>query len=191
MSILKVIDGDNMNTKQLICVIAIIAILVISGCSTTTNSDKNVVNELPNETSEPVVENTTPNEVVEVNIINETTETSTPTQPEANESETPSNNSSTTTTGIVREIIIENNMGTPQDIKVKVGDILRFTSRQDKIRHMIVIRSLDSNTYHKLVAGPFPLLYNQSADYIFNESGPYDYFSSPVPDKLNGEIIVS
>lgn len=109
---------------------------------------------------------------------------------EDSESESSENESdSTASTGT--EIVIEGLSPSPENLNINAGDTVTWTSKQKNYRHIIMVRSIDESGSKDEFAGPFVILYGESANLTFEEPGKYDYYSKPCYEAVNGEIVVS
>ena len=179
-----------------------VVMLLISGCSTKEEVTGDVVEELSDATEEDVVVEENP-EVSETEdleglstkeMINKLSEDAglpveeESTETSANES---SEESETETSATVNEIVIEDLSSSPENLNIKVGDTVKWISNQKNYKHIIIVRSMDDETYKDQVAGPFALLYTDSAEFTFENTGKYDYYSKPCHDSVNGDITVT
>lgn len=193
-----------MKMRNIIWIIAIFAMLIFSGCSDSTAGEEatgQVVDDLDSEVddldSEVVVEESetdgleglSTKEMIEklsgTESSEETTEIET-TEEGSEESESEEDSETTT----ANEIVIVDLAPSPENLNVKVGDTVTFTSKQKNYKHIIMIVSMDDDTYKQQVGGPFTLLYTDSAEFTFENPGKYLYYSKPAYDQVKGDIVV-
>jgi plastocyanin len=205
-----------MNATKYLWTILAIMIIVLAGCSGKKEAaEQNVVEQLPGEEQAAAEENTisvednrtkeleglSTKEMIE-KLMGEsktTTETTETTVTETNTTETADNSTASTETTAatpgVTEITIENMKSMPQNANIKLGDTVKWTSKQPNYRHIIYVRVLTEDGAHKPVAGPMAILNGESCEYAFNMTGTYDYYSSPclklTSCAVKGDIVVS
>ena len=109
---------------------------------------------------------------------------------EENVTNTTEDNATVVSSNGIHEVILEDLTANPDLLVIDAGDTVTFTSKQKNYKHIIIIRSLDEDTYRDQVGGPFTLLYTDSVNFTFTEPGVYDFYSKPAYDKVNGDITV-
>lgn len=198
-----------MKISTIICISAIIAVILLSGCEKG-EIDGNVVDELPddNGTGQDSVtvteEQSSETEGLEglttqemIDKLSEeqgldTEDTSEEPADDANESE---EENETSTSGNLREIVINDLAANPEDLVIKIGDTVKWTSQQKNYKHILIVFSLNDEDYRDQIAGPFELLYGDSAEHTFDREGMFQYWSKTcmmkANCKVNGQITVT
>jgi len=180
-----------MKIKYTILVISIIAMLLINGCSGN-GTEENVVKDIDDATENSAIEITethggseTNEDDTEESDEEETTDEETDDEEEEESDDT----EETTATEDVTELLIADMTVTPKNVNIELGDTIRWTSKQKNFKHIIVVKSTGLDT--EMVGGPFILLNGDSAEFTFNMTGTFEYFSKPAYNYVTGEIVVS
>ena len=88
-------------------------------------------------------------------------------------------------------IIIDNFLGNPEDVNIKVGDIVRFVNEQDNFKHIIGIREWIDGEYERAPIDDYnPILTGESYEYMFKVPGDYLWFSKANYPRTSGQIKV-
>ena len=94
--------------------------------------------------------------------------------------------------GQLYTIVIDEFIGEPTDLDIKVGDSVEFVNEQRNFKHIIGIREWIDGEFEKAPIDDYnPIVTGESYLYKFERTGQYLWFSKANYPRTSGEIIVT